>query len=183
MIAVALVVGFGLSYYALTDGRLLGAVKVGPWAAWPAVGAASPDPYTRAYLARTGALELGQSEGIAFVANNDSDGQPLRRECRYRIEGNTPVASFWTMEALSTDGRNIARPDGIEALRSAEIARAGDGSLTVYVSRSLAPDNWLEIAGDGAFELALTLYDATNLSGTGNAVQSLPSIANEGCNL
>ena len=184
MIAVALVVGFGLSYYALTDGRLLGAVKVGPWAAWPAVGSPSPDPYTRAYLSRTGALQLGQSEGIAFVAISDSDGQPLRRDCRYRIAGTTPVASFWTMEARSTDGRNIARPDGMTALRSADLARATDGSLIAYVSRTLAPDNWLEIAGDGAFELALTLYDATNLSGNnGGSVQSLPSISNEGCDL
>ena len=79
MVAVALVVGFGLSYYALTDGRLLGALKVGPWAAWPAVGSASPDPYTRAYLARTGALQLGQGEGLAFTAADDSDGHPLDR--------------------------------------------------------------------------------------------------------
>src|SRR4051812_48477850 len=123
MIAVALVVGFGLSYFALTDGRLFGAVKVGPWAAWPAVGSPTPDPYTHAYLARTGALELGQSEGIAFLASKDSDGQPLRRDCRYRVQGTTPVASSWTMVALSTDGRNIARSDGLKALRSAEIAR------------------------------------------------------------
>lgn len=181
MIAVALVVGFGLSYYSLTDGRLLGALKVGPWAAWPAVGSPSPDPYTRAYLARTGALQLGLSEGIAFTALTDSDEQPLDRACRYRIEGTTPVASFWTLQALAADGSSIARPDGLQVLQSRQIARANDGSLVLYVSRSLAPDNWLEIGGDGAFKLVLTLYDPSNLSGAGVAVQTLPAIVKEAC--
>lgn len=181
MIAVALVVGFGLSYYSLTDGRLFGALKVGPWAAWPAVGSPSPDPYTRAYLARTGALQLGQSEGIAFTANTDSDEQPLDRSCRYRIDGSTPVASFWTLEAVADDGSNIARPDGLQVLQSRRVARANDGSLVLYVSRSLAPDNWLEITGQGPFRLILTLYDPTNISGTGAAVQSLPAIVKEAC--
>lgn len=182
MIVVALVVGFGLSYYALTDGRLLGAIKAGPWASWPSVGSPSPDPYTRAYLSRTGALQLGQSEGVTFLATADSSGQPLDRACRYRIAGTTPVASFWTLVALGTDGRNIARPDGQMALRSGDIARAVDGSLTIFVSRTLAPDNWLEITGDGKFQLVLTLYDTSNLSGSGNSSQSMPSISNEGCN-
>ena len=181
MILVALVIGFGLSYYALTDGRLLGALKVGPWAAWPAVGSPSPDPYTRAYIARTGALQLGQSEGVAFTATSDSDGRPLDLSCRYRLDGTTPVASFWTLQAVGADGRNVARPGGRQYLESRHVARANDGSLVLYVSRGLAPQNWLETAGAGAFALVLTLYDTSNLSGAGIAVQSLPAIQKEAC--
>jgi hypothetical protein len=181
MVGVALVVGFGLSYYALTDGRLLGALRVGPWAAWPAVGAAAPDPYTQAYLARTGALQLGQGEGIVFTAADDSDGRPLVRACRYRIEGTTPVATFWTLQAVAADGSNIARPDGQLELQSRDVARANDGSLVLTVSKTLAPANWLEITGNGPFRLLLTLYDPSNLSGSGVAVQSLPTIRREAC--
>jgi len=182
LVAIALVVGFGLSYYALGDGRLLGAIRVGPWAAWPAVGSASPDPYTRAYIARTGALELGQSEGITFTATSDSDGRPLDRKCRYRIEGTTPVASFWTLAAVvAANGSSVARPGGMQELQSRQVARAPDGSLVLYVSRSLAPENWLEITGDGPFELVLTLYDPSNLSGTASSIDSLPAILKEAC--
>ncbi|HVX82211.1 MAG: DUF1214 domain-containing protein [Devosia sp.] len=181
MIIVALAVGFGLSYYAVGDGRVLGALKVGPWVAWPGVGSPAPDPYTRAYLARTGILQLGQSEGLAFVASSDSNGQPLSRDCRYRIEGTTPVASFWTLEAVSPDGVNIARPDGQLALVSRGVARANDGTLVLYVSRTLAPDNWLEITGSGPFELQLTLYDPSNVSGSSVSVQTLPAILKEAC--
>jgi hypothetical protein len=181
MIVVALAVGFGLSYFALTDGRALGALKIGPWTAWPATGAPSPDPYTRAYLARAGALQLGHSEGIAFVATMDSDGRALNRSCRYRVEGTTPVASFWTLAATAADGSNLARPDGLQALESNDVARANDGSLMLYVSRTLAPDNWLEIIGSGPFQLVLTLYDPSNLSGVGVTVQALPAIVKEAC--
>ena len=62
MLVVALAIGFGLSWYALTDGRLFGAAQLGPWIAWPRAGSPAPDPYTRAYLARSGALQLGQGQ-------------------------------------------------------------------------------------------------------------------------
>lgn len=181
MLAVALVVGFGLSYYALGDGRLFGALRIGPWVAWPAIGATSPDPYTRAYLARSGVLPLGQGEGVTFTASTDSQGRPLDRACRYRIIGTTPAAAFWTLEAVSTDGRNIA-PKGMQmALESRHVDRANDGSLQLYVSRTLAPYNWLEIAGSGRFRLVLTLYNPSDISGSGLSDDTLPAIARERC--
>lgn len=178
---MALVIGFGLSNFALTDGRLFGAYRVGPWAAWPAVGANDPDPYTRAFMARNGALELGRSEGVQFVATTDSAGNPLRRACRYKIVGPTPVASFWTLVATSPSGVDIAPVGGLAGLESGRIGRTTDGMVPIYVSKALAPDNWLEIAGDGPFELVLTLYDTSNLSGVGDSVETLPTIAEEGC--
>jgi hypothetical protein len=181
MFALALGVGFGLSYFALTDGRLFSAFQVGPWIAWPAAGSQSPDPYTRAYLARAGALELGQSEGLQFTATTDSAGVPLTRNCRYRIEGQTPTATFWTLVAVDAAGVNIARPDGITALSSTRLARANDGAILLYVSESLAPANWLEISGTGPFSLVLTLYDSAILSGFGSDAQTMPSITQDGC--
>lgn len=181
MIMVALAFGFGLSWYALEDGRLLGALRVGPWAAWPDVGAPSPNPYTRAYLSRTGALQLGLSEGVAFVAGHDSDGRPLARECHYRVEGNTPVATFWTLQALDPEGVSVAAPGGPIEMHSARIARVDQGTTVIHVSPALAPMNWLETTGRGPFSLVLTLYDTSIFSSVGEAVQTLPAITREAC--
>lgn len=181
LIAVALGVGFGLSWYALTDGRLFGAFQFGPWASWPQAGAQAPDPYTRAHLARTGVLQLGQSEGLQFIATTDNDGLQLTRNCRYRIDGTTPVATFWTLVAVDEAGVNIARPDAVPALHSARISRAQDGSLELFVSRTLSPQNWLEIAGDGPFSLVLTFYDTSIFGGFGPSVATLPAILREAC--
>ena len=179
-IAVALAVGFGLSYYALTDGRLFGVAQVGPWHAWPDVGANAPNPYTRGHLARTAAFELGQSEGLQFTATTDSDGQPLTRACAYRIDGKTPLATFWTLVAQDEAGINIAAPDVAPAIRSSAIARAADGSIIVNVGTRLLPLNWLELSGEGPFRLVLTLYDTAAFSGFSSDA-SMPSITRGDC--
>jgi hypothetical protein len=181
MLVVALGVGFGLSWYALNDGRLVGAAQLGPWTAWPRAGSPSPDPYTRAYLARIGSLQLGQSEGVQFVATADSDGTPLTRACRYRIDGKTPTSSFWTLVPTAADGSTIARPDGPPGFHSARIARANDGSIQLYISKTLSPLNWLEITGDGPFWLVLTLYDTTVFASVASNDTGLPSIIRESC--
>lgn len=180
MIAVALSVGFGLSYYALTDGRLFGVAQVGPWTAWPDVGAAAPNPYTRGHLARTAAFELGQAEGLQFTATSDSDDQRLTRDCSYRIAGKTPLANFWTLVAQDESGINIAALDGAAFIRSSGIARGNDGSIIINVGTRLQPENWLELIGDGPFKLVLTLYDTAAFSGFSSDA-SMPAIIRGDC--
>src|SRR5690606_4474293 len=156
-------------------------LEIGPWAAWRDAGSPTPDPYTRAFVSRTRALQLGASEGLQFVATRDSDGQRLDRACRYRIDGTTPLATFWTLVPSELDGRPSARPGSPAAFHSARIARAQDGSMQLYVSRTLSPYNWLEITGEGNFALALTLYDTASFTGIGPTEASLPSIIREAC--
>lgn len=180
MIAVALGVGFGLSYYALTDGRLFGVAQVGPWTAWPDVGASAPNPYTRGHLARTAAFELGQAEGLQFTATTDSDGQTLTRNCTYRILGKTPLASFWTLVALDETGINIAAPDTALAMRNSTIVRSNDGAIQINLGTRVMPWNWLELTGEGPFKLVLTLYDTAVFSGF-SSDESMPAIMRGSC--
>lgn len=179
--AIALTLGFGLSYYALTDGRILGAARSGAWAAWPQIGQPTPDPYSRAYLARTGLLQLGYAEGIQFVAFTDDSGATLDASCDYAVAGKTPGAAFWTLVAADLNGTNIAASPALPSLHSERIARAGDGSTNIHVSPRLAPGNWLPITGSGPFQLQLTLYDAVIFSGTTTDVEQMPSITRVDC--
>jgi hypothetical protein len=178
--AIALTIGFGLSWYALTSGRFLGAVEVGPWSAWPDVGSPNPNPYTRSHLAREASLQLGSAEGLQFTATLDSDGDPLTRACSYSVSGRTPLASFWTLVAVDSGGRNIAAPDVEPAIRSNGIVRENDGTLVVHVGTRLKPGNWLEIRGSGPFSLVLTLYDTAAFSGF-SSDESMPAILKEEC--
>lgn len=180
-IAVALAVGFGLSYYALTDGRLFGAVSLGPWTAWPDIGTPTPNPYARGHIAREAALQLGRSEGLQFVANSDSDGAQLDLACSYRLDGHVPVSTFWTLAAVDAAWINLAAPGTDSALRSSEIIRQPDGALRIHVGTRLRPYSWLELAGSGPFSLVLTLYDTTALSSFASSDITLPSITLEDC--
>lgn len=182
MLAVALSIGFGLSWYALSDGRLFGASQSGPWITWTRAGAPSPDPYTRAFITRNAALQLGQAEGIQLTANTDSDGRRLDRSCRYRIDGRTPTSTFWTLIPVDETGATVARADGQPGFHSNRISRANDGSMQLYLGKPASPLNWIELSGDGAFSLLLTLYDTVIFSGVGSSeTTALPSIIRESC--
>ena len=180
-IAVALAVGFGFSWYTLNEGSLFGTITVGPCSAWEEAGTATPDPYTRAHVARNSALQLGASEGLQFVATTDSDGLRLDRDCRYRIDGTTPVATFWTLVPVAADGTIISVPGTPATFHSRHVARASDGSLQLYVSKTLSPRNWLEITGEGPFALQFSLYDASSFAGVGTAEAEMPTIIREAC--
>jgi hypothetical protein len=180
MIAVALSVGFGLSYYALTDGRLFGVAQVGPWIAWPDLGSNTPNPYTRGHLARQATLQLGQAEGLQFIATTDSAGEPLTRACSYRIVGRTPLATFWTLVAVDENGTNIASPESEIVMRSTRIVRVDDGEIAINVGNQLMPGNWLELTGEGPFRLQLTLYDTAAFSGF-SSDETMPEILRGDC--
>ncbi len=179
--AIALALGLGLSWYALTDGRLVGARQIGPWLAWPETGEAHPDPYTRAYLARQGVLQLGASEGLQFVAETDSDGQTLERACTYAIDGKTPVSSLWTLVATDVDGRNVAASGNLMALDSNHLSRAADGSAVIAVGPALSTGDWLEITGSGPLRLVLSLYDTPIVGGLDWSTSEMPSITRREC--
>jgi hypothetical protein len=179
-IALALGIGFGLSYYALTDGRLFGVAQIGPWTAWPDVGSPTPNPYTRSHLAREAQLQLGQSEGLQFIATTDTDGLPLSGTCNYRIAGRTPLATFWTLVAVDETGANIARPGTALAMRSGDLVRDNNGDISISVGTALAPGSWLETVGAGPFELILTLYDTAAFSGFSDTT-AMPAILRGAC--
>lgn len=181
MAAIALIVGFGLSYFALTDGRFFGAYQWSSWITRPEVGSPTPDPYTRAYLARNPALQLGRGEGIQFTATHDDSGERLIRSCDYSFTGETPVAAFWTLRAVGQEGANIAASGMPRAMNSKRLARAQDGSVTIHIGKTLAPGNWLAIDGEGDFQLVLTFYDASFFAGFGSTVTVLPEIIREAC--
>ena len=182
MLGIALVLGFGLSWYALTDGKLFGTIEIGPWTAWRDVGRPSPDPYTRAFIVRSGGLELGAGEGLQFVATTDSDGRPLTRECGYLVSGQTPTAKFWTLVAVAPDtGALLARPDGPPAMVSSRLARSADGGIAIHIGKQLQPLNWYELTGSGPFSLMLTLYDSSSPTGATPGSFVLPAIERERC--
>ncbi|MCD7059436.1 DUF1214 domain-containing protein [Pelagibacterium xiamenense] len=180
MLAVALGVGFGTSYYALTDGRLFGAIRIGPWAGWSEIGTENPDPYSRAYLARTGLLQLGKSEGIRFVARTDSEGDRLERACSYAVTGQTPGATFWTLLAADPEGATIAAAPGLSHFHSERIVYDPDG-VTLNFGPQMMPGNWLPTNETGPFTFVMTLYDAAGLAGGGSNVSTLPAIERVAC--
>jgi hypothetical protein len=186
LIALALliaVVGGGASvWYALKIQEGVGAATIGGWTAFPEMGTPDADPYSKARVAREGALALGRAEGLSFIAQRDAAGDTLQRNCAYTIAGTVPPSRFWTLyaadETLSVikDERQPA-----SALHSYEALRATDNSLSISVGNRPMPGNWLALRGSGRMFFVLTLFDTTIASSTGIADVKLPLVTKAGC--
>lgn len=182
LLALAVAIGGGAASlaYVLDDPAGTGALSIGDWTAFPKIGAPDADPYSKARAAREGILALGSAEGVAFTASEDSEGQPLRAECSYDIDGVTPPARFWTLFA---QGANVEPLYGtrLPAINSQTILRRADNSFVVRVSPHPAPGNWLGVGGAGPMSLVLTVYDASVVSGTELGETLMPEILARDC--
>lgn len=181
VIAVALVLGLGSAAIESTRGFPFGALAIGEWTAWPAIGRADADPYSLARLAFLKEMPLGAGEGLAFTATADADGAALSGACSYEIRGETPPARLWTLAAYDARGELMATPTGRTGFNSREILRRPDGRFDIAVAATAQPGNWLPVAGGGRFWLVLRLYDTPLTAEAPDAQRVMPHIARIAC--
>lgn len=185
LISLAIAIGLGgySVWYALNAQDGVGAIRIGQWTAFPDVGTLAADPYSKARVSREGVLALGRAEGLAFVAERDESGEPLKRECAYTIDGSYPTARFWTLyaadQSLGVIGTGKPRQ---AALQSYEVLRQPDNSVVISVGDRPASGNWLLTSGAGKMYFVLTFYDTPIASSTGLSDVTLPRILKAGCN-
>ncbi len=183
LIVIAIAIGGGTAsvWYVLRAQEGIGALTVGDWTAFPAIGTPEADPYAKARIARDGILPLGRAEGLAFIAERDSAGNRLRRDCDYRVEGVTPTARFWTLVAADETLAALDHGGRASAVQSRQILRKADNSFAIAVGPHPAAGNWIRIDGAGPLALVLTLYDTPVTGGSGLGEFELPQVLRAGC--
>jgi len=158
-LAVAALVGLGLTYVALSRGVSFGGLTIESWTARPKTGTVDADPYARAEIARTGRLPVALGDGVMFVAREDDGGKRLDGRCEVAITGVTPAARFWTVTLYNPEGALVPNSINRYAFTSQEIVRRGDGSFEIVVAPRATPGNWLPTGGVERYTLALRFYD------------------------
>ena len=116
------------------------------------------------------------------MANRDSGGALLRRDCAYEIEGAIPSSRFWTLYAA--DERRVVLPPTVRrvpALHSYEMLRTSDGAISITASPNPAPGNWLGTSGTGPMQLVLTLYDTPAATAARVFEIELPQVLRMAC--
>ena len=183
VLAIAIGGGAYSAMYAIDNDIGLGAIRFGPWTAYPRRGSVSDDPYSRARLARSGEIPLGQAEGLVFTAAADSAGAALDRACVYRVSGKVPAARYWTLYAVAGNtARIVSGRDNLAAsLNSTQLMRRADNAFDIAVASSAQPGNWLPVTGAGAMRLVLTLYDTPASTDNSLSEIALPEIIRGDC--
>ncbi len=181
-LAVAAIVGLGLTYFALTRGAAFGGLSIESWTAWPKTGTVDADPYARASIARNGRLPTALGDGVSFTVQSDDNGKVLDGRCDVVLSGITPTARFWTLTLYSTDGGLVANSVNRYGFTSQEIVRRADGSFEVVVGPRANPGNWLPTGGVERYQLLLRLYDtAVGVSTKAGREVPMPAVMTRGC--
>jgi hypothetical protein len=154
----ALVLGVGSAWWAVA-GAGSDAIHLGPWTFYSLVGSTAAGDLLRAKIARAGLLALNRSEAIYFFADRDDDSAPLRRDCTYRLEGRDPDARWWSVTAYAEDLHLIPNPWDRYSYNGANVVRERDGGWILRLSGAEQEGNWIPTGGEGAFDLALSIYD------------------------
>lgn len=159
-LAVAALVGLGMTWLTLARGTAFGAVAIGAWTAFPKTGTRDIDPYARASIARSGELPIGSGDGVAFYARTDDDGRAFDGRCNVRISGTTPQARYWTLTLYDLHGRLVGNTIDRNGFTSQEIVRNADGNFEIVLAPRARAGNWLPTNGIERYILVLRLYDS-----------------------
>jgi hypothetical protein len=176
-----LALGLGLTIRTLDAGLGFGALRRGPWVAWPKNGTAEIDPYSRARFARSGEVPLGSAEGLSFLARTDDAGQPLHGNCDYVLQGSSPPARFWTLTLLAPNGSLIENDAGRYGFTSAEILRSADGNFAIAIAPDAGSGNWLPTGRAETYVLLMRLYDTPLVAATSLHTGAMPRLMRGAC--
>jgi hypothetical protein len=181
-LAIAAIVGLGLTYLSLTRGTAFGGLSIDSWTAWPKSGTTDADPYVRASIARSGRLPTAMGDGVSFTLQSDDEGKVLDGRCDVVISGVTPVARFWTMTLYNPNGALVANSTNRYGFTSQEIVRRSDGTFEIVVSPRASAGNWLPTGGVERYELILRLYDtAVGVSTKAGREVPMPDVMTRSC--
>jgi hypothetical protein len=181
-LVIASVVGLSATWMTATRGTNFGTLKIGAWTARPKTGTADVDPYSRASIARSGDLPIGQGDGVSFLANTDDRKKPLDGRCDVVVSGVTPAARFWTLTLYDLKGHLVANALQRYGFTSEEIIRGADGAFEVRIASRSRAGNWLPTGGIERYALMLRLYDTPVGVATRTPRDApMPTIATVGC--
>jgi hypothetical protein len=176
-IVVAMLLGLGSAWWAIACN--LPSIQNGAWHYDPLVGSVAADPYLRAQVAKVALLALNNSEALYFFASTDDDGNPLRCDRTYRIEGRDFDCRWWSITAYAEDDFLIPNDSERYSYNMTNLEREPDGGYPVALARSPRPGNWIPTGDGETFGLALRIYNPAPPLRDHPAAIALPRIVRE----
>lgn len=174
----------------LRTGFVATSVKNGDWATNVNAGSADAGIMQRATIA-VGGLLASQRKDSVYYRLSSVNGEPLRLNCRYRIEGDAYDANWWSITAYGWDNYLIPNEPRRYSFNNENIDRLEDGTWTIQVAVEEQHGNWLPVGPAGAsawqqltdydFDLLLRLYTPGEAYLDRPQSAPLPKVIKESC--
>ncbi len=165
-------------------------LKNGDWRTSVNIGSAEADAKVRAVVAIGGLLASTRADSMYYTISSVA-GEPLRLNCRYRIEGDDYDADWWSITAYGWDYFLIPNQEKRYSFNNENIARSEDGTWVIRVGTKPEEGNWLPVGPAGTpiaskskdydFDLLLRLYTPGDAYLESPQTAPLPTVTLEGC--
>ncbi len=162
----------------------------GDWHTNESTGSAEAGVILRAAIAINGLLASTRKDSMYYVLNSVA-GEPLRLNCRYRIEGGDYDADWWSITAYGWDNFLIPNQEKRYSFNNKTATRGEDGRWVIHVGAHHEDGNWLPVGASGApvasktkgydFDLLLRLYTPGDAYLQNPESAPLPVVTQEGC--
>mgnify|MGYP003881036391 CR=1 FL=1 len=170
----------------------MAAVKNGDWYTSLLAGDTGADPYSKAAVAVGGLLATRLQDSM-YYRLTDIDGEPLKANCDYRLQGEELDANWWSVTAYGPNHFLMPNASDRYSFNNGNVQRKSDGSYVIRISRTPQPGNWLPIGevrqpdsllfgGEPQeFDLLLRLYVPGRVYLNQPAMAPLPRLVKEVC--
>ena len=181
VVLVALAIGVGSAVWVIKSFSATEAIKAGAWTTNPLIGSVQADMYLRAYVARTGLFALSKTEALYYNAFTDEDGDPLRADCDYIIEGGDLPARWWSITAYDKDHFLVPNVLNRYSYNAKNVGRNEQGRYKIHLSPTPKAQNWLPAPRQGNMSLTLRAYNPAPALAENMGSAELPRITKAGC--
>ena len=181
ILLVALLIGVGSAVWAVESYSKALALKVGAWTSNPLFGSVQADMYLRAVIARIALFALSRTEAVYYIAFTDDNGEPLRPECDYILEGGDLPARWWSITAYDKDHFLIPNDLNRYSYNMKNLRRDEQGRFKIHLSRTPKEGNWLPAAKEEAMSITLRAYNPAPALRENMGSAELPRITKVEC--
>ncbi len=174
----------------ITSGFGTMAERNGDWETNISTGSQDAGVMLKAAVALGGLLASTQENSMYYRLSAVA-GEPLRLNCRYKIEGKEYNADWWSITAYGWDNYLIPNAQKRYSFNNQNLIRNADGSWIITVAATEQPGNWLPVGSSGAshwrqfshhdFDLLLRLYTPGVAYIRSPQSAPLPSVTRESC--
>lgn len=178
-----LAAGVGSGWLGITSGAGgMGTQNYAGWYGSSVTGSVDAGPWLRARVAISGLLALNKSQAIYFTRKTDAAGDPLREECRYRVDGVALPGQWWSVTVYAADNYLPLNDDDALSFDATEVKPdpAGKWSAVLAPTRPEG-EAWASTRNAGQYDVTLRIYQPTKAAQDDYASIPMPTVTKIDC--
>lgn len=152
-IVLGLVLGLGSAMQSLDGWGMQPVADNVGWKEWRLSVNDRLQPYAMGHFLASGSVPTPISTHY-FVRDVDDDGNPLRGDCNFTIEGPAISARWWSLSI-----QNIKETTAQSILSAGKTILDSNMQLQATISLHPVPGNWLQPPGSGTFTLGYVVSE------------------------